>query len=620
MSIMLELDFGDRRSARGRFSDEYELVVDNFAGGGGASLGIEKALGRAVDIAINHDKLAVDTHATNHPATRHLCEDVWQGDPIEATRGRPVGLAWFSPDCKHFSRAKGGKPVEKKIRGLAWVVVRWAKLVRPRVIILENVREFEQWGPLTDDSMPCPKRKGLTFRRWIGRLRGLGYKVEWKVLNAADFGAPTHRRRLFLVARCDGDSIAWPKPTHGPGQKHPWRTAAECIDWSIPCPSIFLSKAEGRAIGVNRPLAEKTMRRIAMGLKRYVLDNPNPFIVRVNHGGGDFRGQGLDEPLGTVTSRHGQALVSPYLVQRNGEAPHQETRGQEVDRPLNTVTPREGGGFNAISPYMVRIGNYGGNGAYTTDAREPLRTIVSENQDLVVMPSLVHYHGEKAGEVRASDVGDPLPVQDTENRFGLVAAFVNQHFGGMDGKPADVPLPTVTAIDHNSLTVASLMKFRGDSAGSPADAPCPTITGGGDCVRPAGAAHALGLMASNLVHFNHGDKQWSACDEPLRTVTTGGNHAAVVAVGQYISEPLHTITGKDRFAVVQVAGLSYAIADIGMRMLRPRELARAQGFPDDYILKGSNALQVKLIGNSVAPVMGEVMVRANVRIRKVVTR
>jgi DNA (cytosine-5)-methyltransferase 1 len=291
-----------------------ELIVDNFAGGGGASMGIEAALRRCVDLAINHDRAAVEMHSINHPHTRHLCEDVWQVDPVEATAGRRVGLAWFSPDCKHFSRAKGGKPVEKRIRGLAWIVVKWAKLGRPRVIILENVREFEEWGPLDKYNMPCQKRKGQTFRRWVSSIRSLGYAVEWRMLNAADYGAPTHRRRLFLIARCDGKPIVWPAPTHGPGRKA-YRTAAECIDWSLPCPSIFLTREEGRKLGVNRPLAEKTMRRIAMGLKRFVLDNPKPFIVHTTHAG-HRRPHGIDEPVPTVTAAHRgeMAVVTPYVA------------------------------------------------------------------------------------------------------------------------------------------------------------------------------------------------------------------------------------------------------------------------------------------------------------------
>lgn len=332
-----------------------EIVVDSFAGGGGASLGIARALGRGPDVAINHDAASIAMHKANHPDGMHCTEDIWKISPAAVSKGRPVGLLWSSPDCKHFSRAKGGKPVEKRIRSLAWVVVKWAAEVRPRVIILENVREFEDWGPLIqkvvrgkrqilDDGSPVlipdPTRKGHSFKRWAGRLRNLGYEVQWRVLNAADYGAPTHRRRLFLVARCDGQPIVWPKPTHCAPDKvnakwdfdgrdaapiatprAPWRTAAECIDWSIPCPSIFERK---------KSLADNTLRRIAMGIRRYVLENPKPFIVQVNHGGADFRGQGVDDPLPTVTGKHGYGVVSP-VIRRAAD-------GRPIESPEDMVT------------------------------------------------------------------------------------------------------------------------------------------------------------------------------------------------------------------------------------------------------------------------------------------
>ena len=560
-----------------------ELIVDNFAGGGGASMGIEDALCRCVDIAINHDRAAVEMHSANHPHTRHLCEDVWNVDPVEATGGRPVGLAWFSPDCKHFSRAKGGKPVEKKIRGLAWIVVKWAKTVKPRVIILENVREFEEWGPLNKFNMPCQKRKGRTFRRWVSSIRNLGYDVQWRTLNAADYGAPTHRRRLFLIARCDGQPIVWPAPTHGPGRK-PYRTAAECIDWSLPCPSIFLTREEGRKLGVNRPLAEKTMRRIAMGLKRFVLENPKPFIVRCDHGGDHFRGQSIEQPLGTVTGKHGYGVVTPYLASRYGEAPHQDTRGQTVDKPLNTVTP-------------------------------------ANNTGVLIAPTLVGAGGPEYSAKPAS-VDAPIGTVMVENHRALTAAFLAKHFGGVVGHGPERPIGTVTAVDHHSVVAAHLTKFRANSIGSAADTPVPTITSGEGSKRPAGAAHAMGVVTANLIHMNHGEKQWSGCDEPTRTQTTA-NHAGLVYafltkyfgtnIGHVADQPLQTITSRDRFGVVtvMVGGQPYVIVDIGLRMLTPRELARAQGFPDSYVLTGTKSNQVARIGNSVCPKMAEVLVRAN---------
>ena len=319
------------------------LIVDNFAGGGGASLGIELASWAGPDIAINHDAIALGLHAANHPHCQHLVEDVWAIDPRAVTNGRHVALAWFSPDCKHFSKAKGGRPVEKNIRGLAWVVIRWAATVRPTMIALENVEEFQDWGPLTQDGLPCPERKGRTFDLFVRRLREMGYAVEWRELRACDFGAPTIRKRLFLVARCDGRPIRWPAATHGKpgslevasGALQPWRTAAECIDWSIPCPSIF---------GRERPLAEKTLARIARGVRRFVIDAAQPFIVPVTHSG-DLRSHAIDEPLRTITGaqRGEYSLIAPYFVPRHGERPTQEPRCKSVDEPMPVVTATANG-------------------------------------------------------------------------------------------------------------------------------------------------------------------------------------------------------------------------------------------------------------------------------------
>jgi DNA (cytosine-5)-methyltransferase 1 len=528
-----------------------EMVVDNFAGGGGASLGIERAMGRAVDVAINHDAEAVALHQANHPATIHYCESVWKVDPLEVTRGRKVGLAWFSPDCKHFSRAKGGKPVEKRIRGLAWIVVKWAAKVKPRVIMLENVREFETWGPLAPDGRPCPRRKGVTFKRWVSTLRNLGYEVEWRALDAADFGAPTHRKRLFLVARSDGRPIAWPEPSHGPGRARPYRTAAECIDWRIPCHSIFLNREEGRAAGVNRPLAEKTMRRIAMGLKRFVLDNPRPFIVRCEHGGDHFRGQGCQVPLRTVAAKHGFGLVTPYFTAQFGERYGQEPRSAPVDRPIGVITPRGGGGHPLIVPHITKF--FGG--VVGQQVSEPVPTITAVDHNGLIAASLVQYNQEKGSEVRGKSIGEPLNTIPTANRFGVAAA--------------------------------------------------------------------------NLIKMNFGDKQWNAVDEPLRTILAGANHHGLVMSfltkyfgtsqdGQQVSEPLHTITANDRFGLVAVAGEDYRIVDIGLRMLRPRELYLAQGFDPDYRIdvpfRGKNlaaSAQVRMCGNSVSPPVAEALVRCN---------
>lgn len=517
------------------------LLIDNFAGGGGASTGIELAMGRPVDVAVNHDPVALWMHEINHPMTRHMCEDVWKVDPVKVCDGRPVDLAWFSPDCKHFSKAKGGKPREKKIRGLAWVAVRWAKAVKPKVIMLENVEEFKTWGPLDNGGKPIKARQGETFGQFVAALSELGYEVDWRELRACDYGAPTTRKRLFLIARCDGRPIVWPEPTHGPRTGTPYRTAAECIDWTIPCPSIFERK---------KPLADATCRRIAKGIVRYVLDNPKPFIVKPNHTARAgyyqcFRGQSIDDPLQTVTAAPGFALVSPALVKNNfGNTPF-----QGADEPIHTITTQG-------------------------------------------------------------------------NRFGLVSAFLAKHYGGVVGTELDRPIGTVTAVDHHSLVAAHVMRQFGQSVGGEADSPMGTITAGG------GGKSAL--VASNLVKFR-GTNTGQAMDEPLQTISAQGPRFAEVrsfltkyygaGTGQDLDGPLGTVTTRDRFGLVTVtiAGEPYILADIGMRMLQPRELYRAQGFPDDYeiapLWKGkplTKTAQVRMVGNSVCPPVAAALVRANV--------
>lgn len=322
-----------------------EIVVDNFAGGGGASTGIEMAIGRSVDIAINHDPAAIAMHRANHPTTEHYQEDVWKVNPVKVCAGRPVALAWFSPDCKHHSRAKGGKPVSRHIRGLAWVAVKWAKAVHPRVIMLENVEEFQDWGRLDKDNRPDPRYKGETFRRFVSQLERQGYKVEYRMMRACDYGAPTIRKRFFLIARCDGKPIIWPEPTHAApdsfealaGMKKPWVPVADVLDFNLPCPSIFATSEEiFKQYGIHavRPLSEKTMRRIARGIEKFVLKNPSPFIIQVNHGGENFRGQDIEEPLDTITARHGTGVVMPMMIQYHDEQGG-EVRGQAGILPLN---------------------------------------------------------------------------------------------------------------------------------------------------------------------------------------------------------------------------------------------------------------------------------------------
>jgi DNA (cytosine-5)-methyltransferase 1 len=493
-----------------------EIIIDNFAGGGGASTGIELALGRRVDVAINHDPEAIAMHTANHPETEHHCESVWDIDPRTVKPGRPIGLLWLSPDCKHFSKAKGGKPVEKKIRGLAWVALRWAAIRQPRVIMLENVEEFVTWGPLVegpDGKMrPCPKRKGREFNAFRNALQRHGYQVEHRELRACDYGAPTIRKRLFLIARRDGLPITWPAQTHGnpmseavkAGRLKPWRTAAECIDWTLPTPSIFER---------TKPLAEATCRRIAKGIMRYVVNVANPFIVGA--GGPTYSGKpvSIDRPFGALTAENHRAIVVPVLTEHaNASSP----RCMPADEPLRTVCAQTKGGHHA-----------------------------------------------------------------------LVAAFLAKHYTGVTGSDLRDPLGTATSVDHHSLVTSNLIKLRG------------------------------------------GGNIGQATDEPIRTISAGGTHFAEVRaflVKYYgtdqdprLEEPLHTVTTKDRYGLVTVAGEEYQIEDIGLRMLAPRELFRAQGFPADYII-GDNpaqgltltkAAQVRMCGNSVCPPLARSLVSAN---------
>ncbi|WP_411553315.1 DNA cytosine methyltransferase [Paenibacillus lautus] len=569
-----------------------ELIVDNFAGGGGASTGIELATGRSVDIAINHDPAAIAMHRANHPETEHYCESVWDVDPREVTGGRPVGLVWLSPDCKHFSKAKGGKPVEKGIRGLAWVAVRWAATVRPRVIMLENVEEFKTWGPLMKDGYPDPDQKGRTFNCFVNALRRQGYRVEWRELRACDFGAPTIRKRLFLVARCDGRPIVWPEPTHGApdspevlaGKRKPWRTAAEIIDWSIPCPSIFERK---------KPLAENTERRIARGLQRFILENPNPFIapfvIKVNHHGTDFRGQSIDEPLQTVTAKNGWGIVTPYIA---------------------------------------RIGQTGfGEDRLQYKAEDPLTTVTTKAEHLLVSPTLIEIgYGEGPGQApRVPGLHKPLgTVVSGGRKHALVAAFLAKHYGGNytgPGTGLGEPLSTVTTVDHNALVTAHVIRHFGESVGSSADSPLGTVTAGG--------GGKSGIVTSHLVKLRGTCQDGQPASEPMPTITAGGMHVGEVRAfllkyygsadnGQQLDEPLHTVTTKDRFGLVTIHGVDYQIIDIGMRMLEPHELFAAQGFPSNYIIavdadgkKYSKSAQVARCGNAVPPPFAEALVRAN---------
>lgn len=566
-----------------------EIIVDNFAGGGGASTGIEMATGRSVDIAINHDENAIAMHSTNHPETLHYCESVFDVDPVAATAGRPVGLAWFSPDCRHFSKAKGSKPVKKEIRGLAWIVIRWALAKRPRVMMLENVEEFKTWGPLltAEDGTehPDPAHAGETFAAFIGMLTtgiaaehpaiaeccevlnidvnsddvrrlvaGLGYVVDHRELRACDFGAPTIRRRFFMVMRCDGQPVQWPVASHGDpksldvqsGKLAPYRTAAECIDWSIPCPSIFDRK---------KPLAENTLKRIARGIQRFVIDNPTPFIVKCNHTSTKtkydcFRGQPLDEPLHAITK-----------------------------------TP----GFSIVAPIIARIGQTGfGGDRMAYEAGKPLTTVTSKAEHLLVAPVIARQFGNSVGH--AADEPNGTITAGGGGKSQLCTAFLAKHFGGNytgAGAAMDAPAHTVTTTDHHALVTSNLIKLRGTCKdGQTVTQPAPTITAGG--------LH-LGEVRTFLLKYYGNEKE-----------------------GVSLNESLHTVTTNDRFGLVTVEGVDYQIVDIGMRMLQPHELYAAQGFPSWYIIdqdyrgtKYAKDKQVARCGNAVPPPFAEALVRAN---------
>ncbi|WP_142425932.1 DNA cytosine methyltransferase [Klebsiella aerogenes] len=638
-----------------------EIIVDNFAGGGGASTGIELAIGRSVDIAINHDPNAVAMHTTNHPDTLHYCESVYSVRPKVATAGHRVGLAWFSPDCRHFSKAKGAKPVEKAIRGLAWIVIRWALDVGPRVMMLENVEEFKTWGPLLAAEMrPDPERVGETFRAFVGMLTtgipvnhpalaecceflelspdseqakrliaGLGYDVDYRELRACDYGAPTIRKRFFMVMRRDGKPIVWPEATHGDpkspavlaGKLAPWRTAAECIDWSIPAPSIF---------GRKKPLAENTLKRIARGIQRFVIDSAEPFIVKCNHtttkGQYDcFRGQSLAEPLQTITKTHGFAVAVPHLTKfRTGAT------GQPVTEPVPTVTAgtsrRPGGNGHtlgvveaAITPFLA------GNGGSEYQAKprpldKPAHTILKESRACVVAPVIARQFGSSIGH-RADDPSATITAGGG-GKSQLVSAFLAKHYGGNYTGPGvglDEPTHAVTTVDHHAVVAAHLMVNNTGHPGGSMDSPAHTVT--------TGNHHAV--VASHLVKLRGTCRDGQRTDAPMPTITAGGQHVGEVettlAVEHYDEQRAQQVLaflkeycGADSTGLVEIAGVTYRIVDIGMRMLQPHELYRAQGFPEWYIIdqdyrgvKYAKDKQVARCGNAVPPPFAEALVRAN---------
>jgi len=596
------------------------LVVDLFAGGGGASEGLAQALGRDPDIAINHDPEALAMHKVNHPGTRHMLNDITRVLPLEATGGQSVAILHASPDCTHFSKAKGAKPRSQFIRDLAWTVVRWAEDTRPHLITLENVEEFMTWGPLDRNGYPIKEHAGDTFRAWVKRLKRLGYKISWRLLRACDYGAPTTRRRLFVVARLDGKSPSWPKPTHGApgspsvlsGRLKPWRTAAECIDWSIQSQSIF---------GRKKPLAINTQRRIAEGIRRYVLGSTEPFIVCCNHAG-NFRGQSLSDPLATVTRKLGFGVVSPVIsgcvINPNHVArDYTPFRGHNIQEPLRSITKSPGFALATAhaAPFIQHVQHSKAPGG-VMPADEPLRTITAQPK------------------------GGGLAV--------VSAACVAKHYGGVVGHGLRQPLGTVTTVDHHSLVTANMIKMRGLNVGSPADEPLRTISA-------QGQHHALVTACINK-HF--GSSIGQDIHDPLHTVVGKAKHSLTSCLIKYygtalaapMSDPMHTITAKARMGLVSAEtdsepgryeqvcawlrewgvigpddeaeitynGIVYRLTDICMRMLAPRELYTAQGFGQDYQISPdingkplSKTAQVRMCGNSVPPQFVAALVGAN---------
>lgn len=575
-----------------------EIIVDNFAGGGGASTGIELAAGRPVAIAINHDPDAILLHKTNHPYTKHLQASGWDVDPREVCKGRPVGLAWFSPDCKHFSKAKGAALRDRKTRGLAWIVLRWAGTVGPRVIMLENVEEFQTWGPVRKGK-PVKKHAGETFRKFISQLEELGYVVEYRELVAADYGAPTTRKRFALIARCDGKPIVWPERTHAPrdsdevksGKLLPWRSAAEIIDWSLPGYSIFASKQEIKEkYGVNavRPLADNTLRRVIRGVDKFTIKSGKPFIVPTGYG------------------------------ERAGQAP----RVMDIEDPVGTVVARDK--FGVCDPVMVPFTFSNTGGSVGSPANEPVHTIRSAGGQVLGAANLIQYHTEQTENVRAAGLGSPIPTVDAANRHGLVSAQLVEYYG--NGNPIDVqqPMHTVTAHDREAVVSAHIQKFFGGVIGQEATDPMPTVT----------AVDHNALCAAHIVKFK-GQELGQHPTDTLNTITAQGLEYAECRAVLAKVEPgrdlgnwpqIRALLNKhcgyelkeDEILLLIIRGIAYYIADITLRMLTPRELYNAMGFPVDYQIERDymgndypKSKQVARCGNAVCPPLATAMVRAN---------
>lgn len=616
-----------------------EIIVDNFAGGGGASTGIELATGRPVTIAINHDPAAILMHKTNHPYTEHMQASVWDVDPVKVCAGRPVGLAWFSPDCKHFSKAKGSALVDRNIRGLAWIVLRWAGTVRPRVIILENVEEFQTWGPVRKGK-PVKKKAGTTFQKWLRQLKSCGYYVQYRELVAADYGAPTTRKRFVLIARNDGKPIVWPKRTHAPMESHevrdgkckPWRSAAEIIDWTVPMYSIFASKKEIKEkYGVNavRPLADNTLRRIIRGVDKFTIKSGKPFIVPTGYG--ERKGQAprvhdINNPVPTVVSTCKQNLVKPKLAPFTADCNHSGGGHiADVEGPLGTITRKCTKGV--VAPLLAPVTLPNTCNSVGSPADQPVHTVTSAGNQILSAAHLAQYHTEQTERVRGSGLEGPLPTVDGSNRHALVSAQLAEFYG--NGQPIDIesPMRTVTSHDRECAVCAHLDKYYAggySGAGNSMDEPVTTIT-----VEPRQS-----LVAAHVVKFK-GQNLGQHPEEPLQTVTATVGQFAVCGVrivryapgaelgywpqvrallNQYCGYSL----ADDELLLLRICGAWHYIRDITMRMLIPRELYAAMGFPPDYIIDRDytgkaypKSEQVARCGNAVCPPMATAVVKAN---------
>lgn len=634
------------------FHPHLPLIIDSFAGGGGASTGIEMALGRSPDVAINHSAKALALHAANHPETLHLDSNIWDVEPLTVTKGRHVGLLWASPDCKHFSKAKGAAPRDRNIRDLAWVVVKWAEFAKPDVICLENVEEFRTWGPLDNDSQPIKELAGIEFERWSRRLRRAGYRMQWRELRACDYGAPTIRKRFFMVARRDGRPIVWPKPTHGDpksvavrkGKLLPWIGAHTCIDWSLPCPSIFDTGAEIMAkhgLRAVRPLARNTLARVARGMGRYVIEAERPFLVSLK--GTDRRDSPVDAPHPTVLAGGGHsALIVSSIVGCGGRAG--QSRPSGGDEPFATVTAKADACVTTalLAPYLATFyGHTDGRGKRAADLVEPLRTVTVENRHAVVAPVL-NYAQQGGGNRAATDPHHTI-CASRKDQNGLIAATMvhvgNGERPGQAPRALDIgaPLNTVVAGGVKHYPVAAFLAQQnggprmGQHAGHDLRDPISTIAASGSHQTPVAAWFAK--------YYGTGDG--ARTDDPMHTVTVKDrmahmqaqlaappfapeHHARARQVAKFLRE--HGAWDGGEFVTLEIGGASYVVIDIGMRMLTPRELFRAQGFPEDYVIEGvwnqdedgewhwqafAKDVQVSCCGNSVCPPLAAALVRAN---------